>query len=83
MKFPCYKGASLSIPRVCDNPKHWKWEKGIESGDPCKPVKMESTCIIYRELPIPCGAAIHGTCPNSKLQALINAWIQMKKTGRN
>ena len=72
----------LSIKKVCDSKIQWSWEKGQDgNSNPCKHVRTASACNI-KQPAIACNAASHGTCPN-KLRALINAWIQLGKTGRN
>ena len=65
--------------KVCDSGVQWRWEKGESGIRPlnCKYKITKRECNVDSPK-IACSNAKSGVCPN-KLQALISAWIQMRK----
>ena len=82
LDFPCRDDLKMSIP-MCDAPIQWRWEKGERSsiGKPCKHVNTNKVCNVEQPA-IACSDASSGACPNT-LQALVNAWLQLRKISRN
>ena len=94
MDFPCREYYEFSV-NVCESNIQWRWSGGEKGYSPSKPYepapavhcsktlsKPDKKCDI--EYPaIECHKAKYKTCPNSGLQALVNAWIKLRKIARN
>ena len=92
--FPCREYFTFSID-VCESNIQWGWsdgEKGYSPSEPYAPApavhcsktpsKPGKKCDVENP-EIECREAIYKTCPNSGLQALVNAWIKLRKIARN
>ena len=68
---------------MCDSSTQWAFERlGTGSDETCKPEVTETECeVTSTKYTGECSSAPSDTCPNT-LKALVNAWIQLNKSGR-
>lgn len=90
--FPCTK--RVFPIKMCDSDYQWNfmdWNYGSKKSQLCQPGKSRTQgkpqcSTIDKENEVtPCHLVRYTECPKkpSSLQALINAWIQLKKIGHN